>query len=95
MRACVRNRTRILRIGSHDSAGSRQTHLGRFSAGLCMMIGPMLVSLMTATFSRNMALNARETRLMHTLDKDRLEARVLTAAATVIQLWARRCSYMR
>ena len=32
-----------------------------------MMMGPMLISLMTATFSRNMALNARELRLMTTL----------------------------
>ena len=55
-----------------------------------MMVGPMLVSLMTATFSRNMALNARENRLMQTLDKDKLEAKILQAAARMIQLWVRR-----
>jgi hypothetical protein len=39
-----------------------QTHLGRLAAVLCMVTGPMLVSLMTAALSRTMALNARENR---------------------------------
>ena len=55
-----------------------------------MMVGPMLVSLMTATFSRNMSLNAKEARLLRTLDRDKLEAKILIAAARIIQLWARR-----
>lgn len=39
-----------------------QTHLGRLAAVLCMVTGPMLVSLMTAALSRTMALTARENR---------------------------------
>lgn len=54
-----------------------------------MMLGPVLVSLMTATFSRNMALNPREGRLMATLDRDKLEAKVLTTAVRIIQSWMR------
>lgn len=66
-----------------------QTHLGRLAAVLCMMMGPMLVSIMTAAFSRNMALNARETRLMATLDRDKLEAKVIVTATRIIQSWVR------
>jgi len=56
---------------------------------LCMMLGPMLVSLMTATLSRNMALNVRETRLMATLDRDALSAKLVVTATQIIQSWAR------
>jgi hypothetical protein len=72
-----------------DVHGTHKTHLGRATAATCMMIGPMLVSLMTATFSRNMALNTREIRLLKTLDKDRLEARCVCIRLRLISVTRR------
>ena len=56
---------------------------------LCMTAGPILISIMTATFSRSMTLNPQETKLMRTLDGDKKQSQVIIVAAKMIQLWWR------
>jgi hypothetical protein len=46
-----------------------KTHLGRFVASSCMLMGSLLMGLMTATLSRKIALNEREASLMKTLEE--------------------------
>jgi hypothetical protein len=58
-----------------------QTHFGRFGSVVCMLSGPILVSVMTATLSRGMTLNRREELLMKTFDHDHLLADLQEAAA--------------
>mmetsp|Transcript_18413 Transcript_18413/g.41954 ORF Transcript_18413/g.41954 Transcript_18413/m.41954 type:complete len:736 (-) Transcript_18413:58-2265(-) len=65
------------------------THFGRIGGMLCMTAGPILISIMTATFSRSMTLNPQETRLMRTLDGDKMQSHIVVAAVRMIQLWWR------
>ena len=70
-----------------------QTHFGRFGSVVCMVSGPVLVSVMTATLSRSMTLSRREELVMKTLDEDALRADLQDSACRMLQIWWRSYSY--
>lgn len=60
---------------------------GRFCAVLMMFIGPMTVSFVTATTTKNITLSQDENAMLQTLRRNNHKAKLMDAAVRLIQFW--------
>eukprot|EP00292_Cryptomonas_paramecium_P000482 CAMPEP_0113688144 /NCGR_PEP_ID=MMETSP0038_2-20120614/16352_1 /TAXON_ID=2898 /ORGANISM="Cryptomonas paramecium" /LENGTH=378 /DNA_ID=CAMNT_0000608885 /DNA_START=314 /DNA_END=1446 /DNA_ORIENTATION=- /assembly_acc=CAM_ASM_000170 len=65
------------------------TQLGRCVGTFCMIFGSILVSVITASFGRSVAISPQEQKILFVLEEDALRHKVLESATRIIQFWWR------
>jgi hypothetical protein len=68
------------------------THIGRAAAVVVMLFMPIVIAFITASTTKALNLTSDESTLMRGIDANRLRLRLLSAAASIIQLWCPHCT---